>query len=101
MNPYDVSTLAICVIAFGFAAGGLVKGALGAGRPAVGLPIMVMQIEPAQAVALFVVPVMISNIVQIFQGGHYREATRRFWPFLVMLVDLASRLVQRRMGMPT
>jgi len=86
MIPYELTTLAVVVIGIGFAAGGLVKGALGAGLPAVGLPIMVMQIEPAQAVALFIVPVMISNVIQVYQGGHYREAVRRFWPFLVTLI---------------
>jgi uncharacterized protein len=85
MSLLELPSLALFVIVLGFAVGALVKGVLGAGMPALGVPIMVMQIEPAQAVALFVVPVMLSNIWQVFEAGHYREAFRRFWPFLCML----------------
>lgn len=85
MTLFELPILTLVVIVVGFICGGLVKGALGAGLPAVGLPIMVMQVEPAFAVSLFVVPVMISNIWQIRHGGQYREAMRRFWPFLTML----------------
>ena len=86
MTLPDYTTTAILVIILGLFAGSLVKGVLGAGIPAVGLPIMVMVIEPAQAVALFLVPVAISNIWQIVESGHYREAVERFWPFLILLM---------------
>ena len=82
----DLSTTALLVILLGLFAGSLVKGVLGAGIPAVGLPIMVMVIDPARAVTLFLVPVAISNIWQIIESGHYREALGRFWPFLVALI---------------
>lgn len=86
MTLFDLPTFTLVVIAIGFICGGLVKGALGAGLPAVALPIMAMQVEPAFAVSLFVVPVMLSNIWQVRQGGRYREAMQRFWPFLTMLI---------------
>jgi uncharacterized membrane protein YfcA len=86
MSLFDLPALSLAVIAFGFVIGAVAKGALGAGLPALGLPIMVMVIEPAYAVSLFVVPVMLSNVWQVFDAGHYREAFKRFWPFLVMLV---------------
>ena len=83
MNPLELPVSTLAVIALAFLLGSTVKGALGAGIPAVGMPIMVMVIEPALAASLFVVPVAISNIWQIWQAGHYREAIRRFWPFLL------------------
>lgn len=86
MNPLELPVSTLAVIALAFLLGSTVKGALGAGIPAVGMPIMVMVIEPALAASLFVVPVALSNIWQIWQAGHYREAIRRFWPFLVTLM---------------
>jgi uncharacterized membrane protein YfcA len=86
LNPLDLPVATLAVIALAFFLGSTVKGALGAGIPAVGMPIMVMVIEPALAASLFVVPVALSNIWQIWQAGHYREAIRRFWPFLVTLM---------------
>jgi len=86
MTLPDFSTTALLVIILGLFSGSLVKGVLGAGIPAVGLPIMVMVIDPAQAVTLFLVPVAISNVWQILESGEYREALRRFWPFMVMLI---------------
>jgi uncharacterized membrane protein YfcA len=86
LSLLDLPTLTLAVIFFAFFLGSTVKGALGAGIPAVGMPIMVMVIEPALAASLFVVPVMISNVWQIWQAGQYGEAFRRFWPFLIMLV---------------
>ena len=86
MDPFNLSAVAIAVISIGMAIGGLVKGALGAGLPSVAMPILVFQIEPLQAVILFFVPVIISNIIQIFQGGYYREAISKFWQFLLIFV---------------
>lgn len=86
MTLPDFTPIALLVIILGLFSGSLVKGVLGAGIPAVGLPIMVMVIDPAQAVTLFLVPVAISNVWQIMESGEYREALRRFWPFMVMLI---------------
>jgi len=86
LSLLDLPTMTLAIIAVAFLLGSTVKGALGAGIPAVGMPIMVMVIEPALAASLFVVPVMISNFWQIWQAGQYGEAFRRFWPFLITLV---------------
>jgi uncharacterized membrane protein YfcA len=86
MTLPDYTTAALLVIILGLFSGGLVKGVLGAGIPAVGLPIMVMVIDPAEAVTLFLVPVAISNIWQVLESGHYEEVLRRFWPFLILLM---------------
>ena len=86
MTLPDFTTTALLVIILGIFTGSLVKGVLGAGIPAVGLPIMVMVIDPAQAVTLFLVPIAISNVWQIFESGHYQETLRRFWPFLILLM---------------
>lgn len=86
MSLLELPALTLAVLTIAFFSGSLVKGALGAGIPAVGMPIMVMVIDPAQAASLFIVPVALSNVWQVWEAGHYREAVRRFWPFLVMMV---------------
>ncbi|MAO55320.1 MAG: hypothetical protein CMM61_06460 [Rhodospirillaceae bacterium] len=86
MSLLDLPIAALAVIVLGMFSGSLVKGVLGAGIPAVGLPIMVMVIDPAQAVPLFLVPVALSNIWQIWEAGEMREALRRYWSFTLMLM---------------
>ena len=86
LQLYDLPTTALAVIILGMFTGSLVKGVLGAGIPAVGLPIMVMVIDPAQAVPLFLVPVALSNVWQIWEAGELREALRRYWSFTLVLM---------------
>ena len=86
MSLLDLPTAALAVLVVGMFAGSLVKGVLGAGIPAVGLPIMVMVIDPPQAVSLFLVPVVLSNIWQIWEAGEIREAMRRYWGFTLALM---------------
>lgn len=76
----------VLLIAVAYLCGGTVKGTIGAGLPLVSVPILAQVIEPATAVSITIVPVIMTNIWQSVQGGHYREALRRFWPFLVFLV---------------
>lgn len=83
MTPADASPLAIMLCALAFLVGGTAKGAIGAGLPAVAVPVMVTVIEPALAVALTVVPVGLANLWQTLHRGHYRTVVRRFWPFVL------------------
>lgn len=76
---FTLPVLLLCTVAF--LAGGVAKGAVGGGLPAVGVPIMATAIEPATAVALTFVPVAMANIWQALQGGHYRAALTQYWPF--------------------
>lgn len=76
---FTLPILLICTLAFLF--GGIAKGAVGGGLPAVAVPLMATVIEPATAVALTFVPVALANIWQALQGGHYRAALRLYWPF--------------------
>jgi hypothetical protein len=81
---FSLASLAVCCLAFVVA--GTVKGAIGAGLPAIAVPIMVTTIDPAVAIALTVVPVAVANTWQALQGAHYREALRRFRAFILALV---------------
>lgn len=61
--------LALILVAFG--AGGIIKGAVGAGAPLLAIPVMVMLRDAPFAVAVFVLPNIVPNLVQAWQ---YRAA---------------------------
>ncbi|MGQ9369103.1 sulfite exporter TauE/SafE family protein [Azospirillum sp. ST 5-10] len=67
-------------------AGGVVKGMLGLGLPMVAVPVLSFVMPVPQAIALLLLPVVASNLVQMSQGGRVDEVVRRFWPLLVAQV---------------
>ncbi len=71
--------------------GGVVKGALGVGLPLVSVPMLSLLVPAPQAMGLLVVPVLLSNMIQVWQGGRLREALRRFAP--LMLAQLVATLL--------
>lgn len=85
MSALEISILSGAMLAVAFLAGGMVKGVIGAGLPTVATPIAATVVDPALAIALTVVPVLVSNIWQTLQGGHYRPVLRAFWPMLLAL----------------
>lgn len=56
----------ILYIALGFALGGILKGATGAGAPIVAIPVIALFFNVPLAVAVFVVPNLVSNAIQIW-----------------------------------
>lgn len=60
-----LSDLAWVLVAF--AAGGVLKGAIGAGVPVIVIPIMTLVQDVRFAVAVFVIPALLSNLLQILQ----------------------------------
>jgi uncharacterized membrane protein YfcA len=90
----DLAPFALLLAAGAFAAGGSVKGAFGFGLPLVTVPLLAMVMPPPTAIALMLVPVISANIVQAFQGGYYRSALRRFWPFFITMTVATLIAVQ-------
>jgi uncharacterized protein len=74
-----VTSSDLVVAALAVLAGGLVKGVVGLGLPLVAIPLLAWAVGLKQAVALVVVPMIGSNLVQSFQGGLFRHNVRRFW----------------------
>ncbi len=91
MPFFDVDTPTLVLGALAFFAGGTVKGVMGIGLPLILVPLLATVFDLPTAVAIMVVPVMASNLLQSFQGGGYRRILRRFWPLLLPMV--ASTLV--------
>lgn len=65
--------------------GGICKGIIGVALPLVGISIMVMLIDVKLAVAMIVIPIVVTNMQMALRSGwpDLVEAIRRFWPLVV------------------
>ncbi|MBI3699485.1 MAG: sulfite exporter TauE/SafE family protein [Afipia sp.] len=71
------------VIAGVFLLAGFVKGVIGLGLPTVAMGLLATRMAPAQALAIVIVPAIVTNIWQTFVGPYLRDITRRLWPLMV------------------
>ena len=69
-------------IAAAFLLAGFVKGALGMGLPTVSMGLLAAAMPPGRALAIVIVPAIVTNIWQTFVGGHLRDIVRRLWPLM-------------------
>lgn len=83
MSPlWQLETLGL--IALTFLAAGLVKGTVGLGLPTIILGVLTPVLGITQAIALLLVPSLVTNAVQGFSGKTALATFRRLWPLLVM-----------------
>jgi len=75
--------LGILYIAVGFAVGGILKGATGAGAPIVAIPIISIYFNVPVAVAVFIVPSLVSNTLQVWTHRKARIGADFLWRFVV------------------
>ena len=71
------------LIAGAFLLAGFVKGVIGLGLPTVSMGLLAVTMPPAQALAIVIVPAIITNIWQTFVGPYLRDIIRRLWPLMV------------------
>ena len=74
--------LALVFIAVTFLLAGAVKGIVGLGLPTVSLALLTVTIGLQPAMALLLVPSLVTNIWQAFVGDNTRVLLVRIWPFL-------------------
>ncbi|HJO69716.1 MAG TPA: sulfite exporter TauE/SafE family protein [Rhodospirillales bacterium] len=67
-----------------FLVAGAVKGVIGLGLPILSLGLLTAAIGLPQAMALLLVPALVTNVWQALSGGSAKAILRRTWPFLVM-----------------
>lgn len=72
------SLAALILLTFIFA--GVVKGAFGIGFPSVAMSILPFFIEPALAVTLLAMPIVLLNFQQMISIKGWQLIARRFWP---------------------
>lgn len=72
-----------CVVIF--AVGGLFKGIVSLGLPLILLPLLLLVVDIRTAVALMMVPLIVSNLVQAIEGEGFAAIVKRFWAPLILI----------------
>ena len=94
------------LILLGFAAflvAGIIKGTVGIGLPTLSISLMAQFVDPRVAIAMLLIPALVTNSWQIYRGGYVRRSAQLLWPFaLAMIVTmylsaLAAPLVSQRL----
>src|SRR6202171_2002945 len=73
----------LIVIAVVFLPAGFVKGVIGLGLPTVAMGLLAVSMPPAHAMAIVIVPAIVTNIWQTFVGPYLRDIMRRLWTLMV------------------
>ena len=81
----DITTLLMLASAALLIAG-TVKGLVGIGLPTTGIGLMTLVIDPRTAIALILMPMLVSNAWQVYRSGEVLAAFRRYLPFAVTLI---------------
>ena len=88
----------IILIAITFFIAGSVKGVIGLGLPTVSLALLTVIVGLKPAMALLIVPSLVTNIWQAVRGSNVFRLLFRIWPFLlfsVLTVWFGTKLLQR------
>lgn len=73
----------LILIAAAFLLAGFIKGVLGLGLPTVSMGLLAVTMPPGQAIAIVIVPAIVTNIWQTFGGPFLRDIMRRLWPLML------------------
>jgi uncharacterized membrane protein YfcA len=74
--------------ALGFFLAGVLKGTTGLGYSSCALPFLVSALGLKTAIAMLVIPAMLSNVLLMLNTGHFGEALRRFWPLYAAMLTV-------------
>jgi uncharacterized protein len=77
--------LLLVFIAAVFLLAGFVKGVIGLGLPTVSMGLLAVAMAPAHALAIVIVPGVLTNIWQTFAGPYFLGIVKRLWPLLIGL----------------
>jgi uncharacterized membrane protein YfcA len=80
MMNLDLFELVIVVAVFILA--GVVKGVIGIGLPTIAMGLLGALMTPNQAAAILVVPALLTNVWQMWEGPALKLLLRRLWPML-------------------
>jgi uncharacterized protein len=80
-----VSISLLIFTAAAFLLAGFVKGVLGLGLPTVSMGLLAVAMPPVHALAIVIVPAILTNIWQTFVGPYLRDILVRLWPLMLGL----------------
>jgi uncharacterized membrane protein YfcA len=69
-------------IAAAFLLAGFVKGTIGLGLPTVSIGLLSVAMPPSRALAIVILPAIVTNLWQTFVGPYLRDIIRRLWPLM-------------------
>jgi uncharacterized membrane protein YfcA len=72
----------LLLIAAAFLLAGFVKGTIGLGLPTVAMGLLSVSMPPSRALAIVIVPAIVTNVWQTFVGPYLRDIIRRLWPLM-------------------
>jgi uncharacterized protein len=72
----------LILIGAAFLLAGFVKGVIGLGLPTVSMGLLAVTLPPGQAIAIVIVPAIVTNVWQTFGGPYLRDIMRRLWPLM-------------------
>lgn len=78
----------LIVAAFAFLFAGTIKGLVGLGLPTTVVGILAQFTDPRQAIALLLLPILVSNTWQIYRSGMAVEMFKKLWPFCLVMCTL-------------
>jgi uncharacterized membrane protein YfcA len=61
---------------------GFIKVVVGLGLPTVAIGLLAVTMQPSRAIAIVIVPAIVTNIWQTFAGPYLRDIIRRLWPLM-------------------
>lgn len=82
----DYSPTLVVLICGTFVVAGLVKGFTGMGLQIVAMGLLASAMPPATAAALLVIPSLVTNLWQLFNGPALAVLAKRLWPMMLGIV---------------
>jgi uncharacterized protein len=73
----------LLLVAAAFLLAGFIKGVLGLGLPTVSMGLLAVTMPPGQALAIVIVPAIVTNIWQTLVGPYLRDIIVRLWPLMI------------------
>jgi len=73
----------LLLIAATFLLAGFIKGVIGLGLPTVSMGLLAVAMSPARAIAIVIVPAILTNIWQTFAGPYLWDIIKRLWPLML------------------
>lgn len=82
MEPEILLMIAAAIFLFA----GTIKGLIGVGLPTAVIGLLSQFTDPRHAIALLIVPLLISNSFQAYKNGMVTKAFKSFWPIMLTMV---------------
>jgi len=82
---FELELLDLLLVSFIFLLAGIVKGGIGLGLPTVSIGLMALWLPFGSAMAILILPAVITNIWQAFFGTALQLVFRRFWDLMIWL----------------